>query len=110
MSWYTRQLHEDATYWPVAAITAYGDRIYASPGAVKVHWMEERRLFIAKDGAEKHSKAIIFADRDVPEDSFLYRGISASHSPRAVPAADLVLKVEKLPTLRGDLTVYRLYL
>ena len=112
MTWYTRNLRDNAVYWGRPVKDAWGDQVYPSPAAVKCHWKEVAYEYLNAQGANAVSKAVVFVDREINADGFLLHGVlsPAILSPRAYPSAARIQYVEKQPTLRQDVTAYVAYL
>ena len=116
MSFLRRLLTETATYWAPASTpyNSYGDQSFAAAVDLDpdtntgVRWEDRTVLFIdPMTGDEAHSHAIIYGTTAFVVGGFLYLGTSASSTPESVTGADRIRRVDKVPDMRGDETLYK---
>ncbi len=110
MSWLTRQLRDTATYWGAPQVNLWGDQTYPSPATLSCHWEERMEKFFDATGAEAHSHAIIITATRLSAGGFLYRGSSSVVNPRNQVGADLIRQVSEVPSIRTDISTYRVML
>lgn len=106
MSWYSRRLTDTLTYWAPPRINEWGDQTYPSPATLKAFWKDAVQQYATPDGVLRTTSAVVHVERLVEPNGFLYLGISSAASPRLVPGSARIERVDRLPTLRRDLTVY----
>lgn len=59
----TRDLKQDATYWPSGSNDGFGGVAYGSAVAIKCRWQDEAVLFRNAQGQEVMSSAVVYVDR-----------------------------------------------
>lgn len=85
MTFVTRNHKDDITYWSPLAKTGSGARTFNTPVDLKGRWEDEQIMFVASDGRESISKAIVSLGQAVVEGGYLYLGTKASISSAANP-------------------------
>jgi len=111
MTWYTRHLKEDCTYWGPPNINAFGDGIYPSPAGMKCFYVDQTTRLPDASGVLFESNAIVLLSENIDPGGFLYRSAGvATTIPTALPGAQRIQKVGKVPSVRRDMTVYVAYL
>lgn len=73
------------------------------------HWKEEANSVAGPAGVLFLSHAVVHVEANIEADGFLFLGTSSAASPRSIPTAERIQRVEKFPTVRQDLTVYVAY-
>jgi hypothetical protein len=106
MSWYSKYLKQDATYWAPASVSGvYQTVTWTTPVAIKVRWEEKSERFVDKSGADLVSSAIVFLNQDVVEGGYLFLGTSIVASPKSVELARPIKKIDSLTDVRNRQTV-----
>lgn len=73
---------EKATYWAPGALNGFGgSKSFASPVTLLVRWQDEREKKITVDGKEFLSNAVVYSDRELSKNGWLYYGESNDASP-----------------------------
>ena len=103
MSYITRNLKSNITYWAPGAPTVTGGRSFATPVTLKGRWEERTTLFIDVDGQEKTSRGRIYLDSDVETRGYLFLGVSTEADPTIVSGSQLIKDFRKIPNLSGNL-------
>lgn len=62
---YTRNLRQDATYFPSEGTNGFGDPLFGDPVAVKVRWQDKAELFRDTQAREVVSSAIVYVSQEV---------------------------------------------
>lgn len=100
---------EDATYWAPGANNGYGGhKSFDTPVALKVRWQDHREKQIDDDGKEFVSNAIIYTDRELSKNGWLYRGTSVSASPEA--SAFKIVSTSRSQNPSGTIVVHKVLL
>lgn len=71
----SRVLVQDAVYWAPAGIGDDGSATYGTPIAIKCRWDEMQTQFVAGDGSQRVSLAVVMVDRDLQLDGVLWLGL-----------------------------------
>jgi hypothetical protein len=87
MSFLSLALTEEITYWAPLTPDQFGKVAVAAPITIKCKWEDVQELFINAQGEEVRSSAMVYVDRDVVEQGWLFRGISTATEPRTVLGA-----------------------
>ena len=105
MAYYTRNMTQDATYFPPDGQSAFGDLAFGSPVAVKVRWQNKADLFRDAQGREVMSSAIVYVDQPVTVGGRLGLGtLTDANEAREIRNAG------ESPSLRGDTTLVKAWL
>ena len=70
---YTRNMRQQATYWPPGTSGGFG-ATYGQPEPVRVRWEDKAELFRDADGNEVTSSAIVYVPRPLPTGGYLALG------------------------------------
>lgn len=79
----TRQLKQDASYWPPAGNDGYGGVAYGAAVAIKCRWQDVAELFRNAQGQEVTSSAVVYVDRALAIRGKLALGIITGTPPAA---------------------------
>jgi len=91
---------EDATYWAPLPADRYGQTSFSAPIAIKVRWEDKAELFLAPDGVQYTSAAVIYPDRELAIDGRIVYGASDAVDPRAVEGSFIIRQVQVTKNLR----------
>lgn len=109
-----RVLRDDAVYWAASTPDGTGDYTYASPVQIKCRWEKKQELFLAGDGQEHRSRAVVYTDRDLALEGFLFLGtlddISSAATPDVESDAFRIRGYETINNMRGDKTIRKVWL
>lgn len=89
-------LNQTATWWS-ATSNGFGGYNFGLPIPIKCRWEESSELL---PGTTKISKAVVYVDRDISVEDYLFLGTSSSSTPDAVGALR-VQEFKKVPDLRS---------
>jgi len=108
MPGYTRNMTEDATYWPPGQNDGFGGVGYGSPVSLKVRWQDKSDLFRDSEGREVVSSAIVYTSQPVENTGKLLRAVSVSATP---PTGALEIRNHgQSPSLDGSLQLNKVWL
>ena len=107
MSFLTRLLKQDATYWSHSSYDEYGDQSWASPVAIKCRWEDRSQIFLDEKGEQVHSKACVWTTTELAVDGYLFLGTSSTANPETVSGADKILRIESCPDVKNRTTIYK---
>jgi hypothetical protein len=106
MTWYSRLLKQDATYWAPASVSGvYHTVTWTAPVAIKVRWETKSERFVDRSGADLVSSAVVFLNQDVVEGGYLFLGTSVVASPKSLALARPIKKFDSLTDVRNRQTV-----
>jgi len=60
---YTRNLKQDATYWPPGTNDGFGGVSFGAAAPIKCRWEDKAELFRNAQGQEVTSSAVVYVDR-----------------------------------------------
>jgi len=102
-----KNLKQDAVYWGpgVGGDDGYGNRTFATPIEIKVRWEDKQQLALDKDGEEFMSMAVIYTDRELENQGWLFLGIltalpSADTNPRTIADTWEIRNIENSSRLK----------
>lgn len=102
MSYITRNLKQDATYWAPGGNDGFGGTIYGAPTPLKVRWEDKTTLFVDVDGKEARARARIYVkNTDVVTAGYIFLGTSTSTAPESVAGAFEIRDYRKTPNLNA---------
>lgn len=110
MSWLNRGLNDDVTYWAPGTPDGYGGYAYAAPVKLKGRWEDRQDLFLDDRGEERKAEGVVYVDRDVETEGYLFLGKSSATDPTTVAGAREVRQYRKLRSLTGRTTVRKAWL
>ncbi len=105
MAFYTRNMTQDATYFPPAGQDAFGNLAFGSGVAVKCRWQDKADLFRDAEGREVMSSAIVYVAQAVTIGGRLGLGTVASASD-----AKEIRNAGESPSLDGRQTLVKAWL
>ena len=110
MNPYTRNMEQDATYWPPGDADGFGGVSYGSPVEIKCRWQDKAELFRDAEGQELTSSAVAYVDRPLEVKGYLFEGTSAVADPLSVDGAREVRQLGKSPSLKGSRVLHKVWL
>lgn len=105
---YTRNMNQDATYWPPGSNNGFGGTGYGSRIAIKCRWQDQSVLFRDSLGREVTSSAVVYPDRALAVGGKILLGVSTSAAPPA--AAKEIRQVGSSPSLNGKKVLNKVWL
>ncbi len=63
-----------AVYWEPGSNDGYGGTAFSAPIEIKVRWEDTQELIIDKNGQEIVAKSLVYVDRVLNLDGYLFRG------------------------------------
>lgn len=103
MSFVTRNLKQDVTYWSPSSFDQFGNQVWGTPAVIKGRWEDRTDLFIIETGEEVRSRARVYLNSDVVVGGYLFLGVSSSTDPGTVTGAREIRDFRKIPTITADL-------
>ena len=110
MNPYTRNMIQDATYWPPGANDGFGGTSYGAPVGIKCRWQDKAELFRDSEGQELTSSAVVYPDRELEVKGYLFEGTTSEADPLSVEGARQVLQAGKSPALKGSKVLHKVWL
>lgn len=114
--------NETAVYWGSPANDGYGGFVYAEPVEITCRWEDIHQVVTDAKGNEITSRALVFVDRDVDEEGYLFKGTledlydladsssGAVDDPREFEEAFIIKRFQKIPDLKGLVFLRKAYL
>jgi len=108
----TRMRKQTAVYWAKPSDNRRGSRTFGTPVEIDCRWEDVRKLFVDDMGREITSKSIVYTDRVVEIDGWLYLGelddltTAQKADPQKVSNAGVIRAFDKLPNLGNRETLY----
>ena len=99
VSYLTRNLRQDATYWGKGAPDGFGGVAWAAPAAIKARWEDRQVQFTAANGEATVSRSVVYVDRDVELGGYLYLGTTSGADPTVITGAWVIQQFSKIPNL-----------
>jgi hypothetical protein len=81
---YTRKMKQTATYWAPGAAGPTGQATFAAPITLSCRWEDKQVLFKDSNGKDSVSQAIVYVDRQLAVEGFIYLGVSVGTDPRGI--------------------------
>ena len=110
MNPYTRNMTQDATYWPPGANDGFGGTSYGAPAAIKCRWQDKAELFRDAEGREVTSSAIVYPDQELSVRGYLLLGESVASDPQQVSGAREIRQAGTSPALKGGRVLNKVWL
>lgn len=99
-----------ATYWPKTGVDEFNKTILGESDEICVRWQEKIDRFKNEDGKELISKAIVYTDKEVFTDDYLFLGESNEVDPTVDDRAYIIKMVEKSINLTNTKSFYKVWL
>ncbi len=103
MSYITRNLRQDVTYWSPGTNDGFGGVTFGAPVVQKGRWEDKVELFRDQSGNEVISTATVYLTSSVENRGYLFEGTSTGSDPTAVVGAREIRAFRKIPNLKGNL-------
>lgn len=110
MSIYNRNQNQIAMYWAPSVDDKYGARTFSSPVEIRCRWQDKQENFIDAEGKEKTSSSIVYPDRELENEGWLYLGQSSELDPHDVDGAKEIKATGSSPNLRNSQTLIKIWL
>lgn len=108
MNPYTRNMRQDATFWPPGSNDGFGGVAHGLPVAIKCRWQDQQALARDAEGNEFTSSAIVYTDRALAAEGYLALGTFADDDP--VESAREIRQVGSSPNLRQTTELHKAWL
>lgn len=95
-----------ATYWASQGYGAEGE-VFAAPVQINCRWEDIAELFLAPNGEETTSRAVVYTEDALTLGGYLYRGTSVASSPVGVANAFKIRQSVSIPDLRNIRSEHR---
>lgn len=97
---------QSATYWAPQGYGAEGE-VFAAPVAVNCRWENIAELFLAPNGEEATSRAVVYTEDPLVLGGYLLLGTSAAANPASVAGAFKIRQSVSIPDLRNVRSEHR---
>lgn len=104
MAIYTRNMTQDATYYPPAGQNGFGDLSYGAGVAIKCRWQDKADMFRDTEGREVISSAVVYPAYDCAVGGKI--GLGAA----TVAEATEIRQRGSSPSLKADQELIKLWL
>lgn len=104
---YTRNMTQDATYWPPGINDGFGGVGYGDPVHIKCRWQDTAVLFRDSEGREVTSSSVVYPDRELAITGKLARG---AFDGRPHESAKEIRQVGQSPSLKGNEVLHKTWL
>jgi hypothetical protein len=101
---YTRNMTQQATYYPPAGQNGFGDVSYGAGVPLAVRWQDKADLFRDAQGREVVSSAIVYCSQDVAVGGKIGLGSAT------VGESKEIRNVGRSPDLTGQVTLVKVWL
>jgi len=117
MSIITRMRKQKAVYWATPVPDGHAGFTWTAPVEISCRWDDEQKIFVDPSGEEKLSTAIIYPDRVLTLEGYLWEGTlvdleednAVTTDPRNIDGARQIKQLAKTPNLRNTETLYTAY-
>ncbi len=92
-------LNQDVTYWAPGDPDITGNITYDAPISICGRWEDRTELNRDDQGVEFMSSSIVFVDRDLLVEGYIFLGISVVSDPQTLPDAREIRSLRKVPTI-----------
>jgi len=96
-----KMLRQKATYWAPATEDGFGGTSFAAKTTIKCRWEDKAVLFPDDSGVEIKSNAVVYVDRTLLKEGYLFLGTTSSTDPLTLVNAYEIRKSEEYPTVDG---------
>lgn len=113
MSFITRQLIHELTYWggePTQPFDEFGDPILTLPHLITGRYEDKTERFLNKKGDQDMSNAIVYTQTAVEVGGYIYHGESYDSDPESVSGTHQIRRVDKCPDISNRITLYKVFL
>lgn len=108
MQTYTRNMRQQATYWPPGQPDGFGGTTTGDPVAIRCRWENKAEQFRDALGEEATSSAVVYVDRELVLDGYL---TLSEYSGTPVDAgARQIRQVQSSPSLDGQRVLHKVML
>lgn len=108
---------QKAVFWADSGATdGFGSTIYQTPAEINVRWKKVNELLIDEYGNEKTSNAIVYPDREISENEYLYLGTlddlttEQKADPKLLDSVFSVKKIEKVVDINNIISLCKVWL
>ena len=108
--WSQEYMTQTATYWGPGTSDGFGGFSYPAPVPILCRWEDNNERVRDADGNEFVSRSVVYPDRDVDRQGWLYQGTSAEADPHDQAGAYEVRQVRIMPDLSGTLKEVKAWL
>lgn len=108
---------QKAVFWSDSGISdGFGSPIYETPIEINVRWKKINELFIDEYGKEKTSNAIVYPDREINTNDYLYLGelddltTEQKEDPKLLDNVFSVKKIENTVDVNNITSLFKVWL
>ena len=116
MTFTDRLLRQTIVHWANPVPDGQGGHSYDSPVEIDGRWEDKNEKFTSATGQELVSRSVVFVDRDISPDEYLYLGeladfdSSEAEVPENIDWAYIVKAFSKVPNIRGNVFERKVWL
>ncbi len=95
-------LNQTATYWAKDGEDDFGNTSFSSPQTIECRWEDNSEMFRDDNGNEVMSNAVVYVNKDLELEGYLYLGDNDANDPTTLDNAREIRKFEKMPSVDGS--------
>ena len=107
---YTRNMRQEATYWPYVGPDQFGNPSYGPGELIRCRWQHVASLFRDVSGREVTSAAVVYTDRPLGVQGRLALGSRVGDTPEGGAGAYEIRQVGSSPDLRQTTVLHKVWL
>ena len=108
---------QKATYWDIGTRNGFGGLDYPEPEVINVRWEDKPSLFISASGEEIQAKAVVYSEKELNVEGYLYLGeldesLEAAERMNPLPLTDAfkIMAFSVIPNIRASRHEYKAWL
>lgn len=102
MTPWTRNMTQTATYWaPTGSYDEYGRVAFSAPVTIACRWEDRAELVRTAEGDEFTSSSVVYPEKELARQGYLFLGTSVATDPRTVSGAHEIRQKGRSPSLAG---------
>jgi len=99
-----------ATYWDPASVNEFNEKVFAASIEISVRWEERTKETITPEGEVVTFGSVVFMAEDLERNGYLFLGSSPETDPLILTNAHRILRISKIPSLKGFRFIRRVWL
>lgn len=108
---WTRNMHQEATYWSPLANDGFGGMTFNTPIEILCRWQNDAVLFRDTEGREVTSSSIVYPNQELAVRGYLALGDqTATPDPRDLADAFEIRQVGQSPSLDATRVLFKAFL
>ena len=105
-NWIENYLTHEITYWEPSGSDLHGNPVWEKK-TIKGRWEGRVERFTDSEGNERMSSAVVFVDRPLKFEGYLYKGSTEEEDPKNLNAARPVAQFIEIDSIDNLTTQYR---